>query len=73
MTQLIKEFNKTRQYWFERKYLCQEALDLLSENLNKKKNDLINELDIETDEKCHVSLPLLMKDDVIKASFASLR
>ena len=58
----IKEHNYFRTIWISRKRKCNEVLDDLLENSNKKKAVMVAEIGIDTDEEAKVSVPAIVPD-----------
>lgn len=57
---MIQVENNALQYeleWRKRKRGCKEIIDVLSEGLDKRPTEIIEELGIETDEDCDVVCP----------------
>mmetsp|Transcript_22130 Transcript_22130/g.24119 ORF Transcript_22130/g.24119 Transcript_22130/m.24119 type:complete len:343 (-) Transcript_22130:1438-2466(-) len=53
--------NKLRQAWTQRKSLCMDAVDQLSEALGKKSRAVMDDLSLETDEEHNHLLPPVIK------------
>lgn len=58
----IKEHNYFRTIWISRKRKCNEVLDDVLENTNKKKAVMVTEIGIDTDEEAKVSIPAVVPD-----------
>lgn len=56
----VKECNRTRGLWRDRKLACVEALDMISDSMNKKLKVVVGEMGIETDEEASTFLPAVL-------------
>lgn len=57
LEKIKKQVDKTQSEWKSRKRKCLQILDQLGEGMDKKRDVLIEELELETDESAGVALP----------------
>jgi len=58
----IKKFNDYRKEWFERRSVCFDVVEMLSESLSQKPKKFMEDLGLETDDDVKVLLPPIMKE-----------